>query len=95
MVDAILCDPVAIRGKGFVGQAIWANKHFGPILGTDRVHGRKVSGSRVLFTPSGTAATLHYPTDHPLAGHERYTWTDRGDGVMLGTLKMEAVSHAS
>lgn len=34
----------------------------------------------------GVQVTLKFPTGHPMAGRPRYTWSDRGDGVLLGTL---------
>jgi hypothetical protein len=40
----------------------------------------------------GRGISRLFATGHALAGRERYTWADRGDGVLYGTLTPEALA---
>jgi hypothetical protein len=86
-IDAVLIPRHYPRGAGDRHEALRAE--FGPVLGVERVHTRHCGTSESLVT---AAAEDHryFGITHPLAGQDRYTWQDRGDGVRYGTLRPEA-----
>lgn len=57
---------------------------FAPLLGGGKVWIRHQQS--FIFVAPESKDTLLFPTGHALARRDRYTWTDRGDGVMFGTL---------
>lgn len=83
-IDAILC-PVAKLQGGTVGDhAVSAKALFAGVFGLP-VAVRHAAENTALITHE-MVATRYFPRDHPRDGQERYTWVDRGDGVMYGTL---------
>lgn len=83
-VDAILCPQAMPKGHDETSRLLWIKNEFTPVLGSKRAHARKVEGM-FLITKDGLG-DRYYAKNHPSAGEERYVWTDRGDGVMYGTL---------
>ena len=94
-VTAVLLPLAFALKRGFSSEharLTWYKTEFGPALKSARVHARFVGGGfEVLLSGDGSSAAgsaghRYHPSDHPQAGQERYTWTDRGDGILYGTL---------
>lgn len=90
-IDAAI---VPVGYKGIAGQQylnLFLRKEFGPAMGVDLADPRKgvymkyLSGNRILVTADHSQAE-YMPKDHPTHPlRERYSWHERGDGVLLGT----------
>jgi hypothetical protein len=99
--DAILCKSTYPRlspGQD-KDRHRWLKEEFAPILGTPLIYSRYAdpghSVTLITGQPNdarGRGVTRYFGSSHPLAGHERYKWTDRGDGVLYGTLTPEAIA---
>jgi hypothetical protein len=83
-IDAILCPVAKLQGGSVGDHAISAKALFREIFGLPVVV-RHAAGNTALITHD-PVANRYFPRDHPRDGQERYDWTDRGDGVMYGTL---------
>jgi hypothetical protein len=55
---------------------------FSGVLGADRVYVRLQGGEH--FITGRPDDTLNYTGDEVRSGEPRYTWEDRGDGVLYG-----------
>lgn len=63
------------------------------LLGVDKAKGEKArcrTQNGYIFAAREPSQTLLFPEGHELAGRPRYAWADRGDGVQVGTLVVEA-----
>jgi hypothetical protein len=89
-IDAVLCPQTYPPGAHGVARALALKAEFGPVLGANRVHARHVGGTETLITREASGVHRYHAHHHPKAGEERYTWTDRGDGVCYGVLTDEA-----
>ena len=94
-IAAVLLSIEHAMRRGFTSEharLAWYKTEFGPVLNSPRVHSRFVGGgSEAMLTGDGSsmagaAGHRYHPDNHPQAGQERYTWTDRGDGILYGTL---------
>ena len=90
--DAVLCPKKLVKGDRDIDKLLWINSQFGAALGVKSVTVRPMIGEMLLCSGDPIAHRYH-AGDHSSAGQERYTWTDRGDGVMYGVLEADDV-HA-
>lgn len=68
-------------------RGLTLNATFGPVLGCKVVNATNVLGGKSLLTPFGETPQMKFATDHPVKpGQDRYEWSDRGDGILYGTL---------
>lgn len=89
--DAVLVPRHYPRTKGDRHQAL--KTEFAPVLGVKQVFARHCGMHDTLITGSEPRNHRYWPTNSPLAGQEFYDWTDRGDGIRLGTLTPEAKEY--
>jgi hypothetical protein len=45
------------------------------------------------FITGNASDTLNFTNPHARSGHSRYTWIDRGDGVLYGYLTLDGATH--
>lgn len=87
MPDAYLIDHSYPAGKRDTDRLQALNREFAPGLGAAKVWVRRVYvGNKDLLTAKPEAPTYLFPRGHTLEGTDRYSWSDRGDGVLAGTL---------
>lgn len=63
------------------------------LLGVDKTKGelaRVRAQNGCVFATRDPSQKLSFPDNHELRGQSRYDWTDRGDGVQVGTLTAAA-----
>jgi hypothetical protein len=83
--DAIQCPRDYPLGKKGAAKLIARNVEFGPLLGVAIVHSSQLLGG-LDFVRADPHVEPGYPAGHDQEHEPQFTWEDRGDGVLLGTL---------
>lgn len=96
--DAVLIDRLKVQGSHDSDKLEWLKNTFGPVLGSKRVNSATV-GKDLFLTAwlnprtdklPDRGISLYHNNDHPLAGEDRYTWTEDTPGIKYGILTDEA-----
>jgi hypothetical protein len=96
-IDAVLVPQHYPRGKAAMDRGVALKAEFAPVLGSKGkdFYPRRSGMTETLITTSEPRNHRYWPSDHPNAGQEFYDWTDRGDGVLYGTLTDDAKAYLS
>lgn len=89
MADAFLIPRHYPAGKVQDDRLLALKNEFGPLLNSKVVQVSGVHlGARLvsLLRADANHPSYYFPKFHPKEGQDRYTWVDRGDGVLEGTL---------